>query len=71
MDLRTYVASSKKQPFGVNRARVIKGWLRNLIRTFTWAMDYSIKRTGHFYVSYAGHVIFFTLAIEKAQKNIG
>jgi hypothetical protein len=34
-------------------------------------MDYSIKRTGHFDVSYVGHVIFFTLAIEKAQKNIG
>ena len=36
-----------------------------------YAMDYSIKRTGHVDVSYVGHVFFFTLAIEKAPKNIG
>jgi hypothetical protein len=37
----------------------------------SYYMDYFIKRTGHFDVSYVGHVIFFTLAIEKKQKNIG
>jgi hypothetical protein len=31
-------------------------------------MDYSIKRTELLDVSYVGHVIFFTLAKEKAQK---
>jgi hypothetical protein len=35
------------------------------------SMDYSMKRTGFLDVFYVGHVIFFTLAIEKAPKNIG
>ena len=37
----------------------------------SYNMDYSIKRTGFLDVSYVGHVILFTLAIEKEPKNIG
>jgi hypothetical protein len=47
-------------------------WISFLIADFhsyCTAMDYSIKRTGHFDVPYVGHVFFFALAVEKAQKN--